>query len=153
MSRGSGFDQHCSYRWAGCIHSHMMGHFVYQIETFYVLKWSLLWMIKEILQLSSWISYFNSSPPGQNGCHFADNIFRCIFINKKFCILIKISLSFVPKGPNWQYTSIGLDNGIAPNRQQAIIWTNAHPIHWCIYAYMRHKLTHRKSYVDKLRSS
>ena len=33
---------------------------------------------------------FNSSPPGQNGHHFADNIFRCIFVNEKFCMLIKI---------------------------------------------------------------
>ena len=37
-------------------------------------------------------------PPGQNGHHFADDIFRCIFVNEKFCILIKISLKFVPKG-------------------------------------------------------
>ena len=35
---------------------------------------------------------------------------------------------------NWQYPSIGLENGLAPNRQQAIIWTNADPIHGCIYA-------------------
>ena len=42
---------------------------------------------------------FNSSPPGQNGCHFADDIFRCVFVNKKVRILIKISLKFVPKGP------------------------------------------------------
>ena len=41
----------------------------------------------------------NSSPPGQNGCYFADNIFRCIFMNEKFWILIKISPKFVPKGP------------------------------------------------------
>ena len=40
----------------------------------------------------------NSSPPGQNGRHIADDIFRCIFENEKFCILIKISLKFVPKG-------------------------------------------------------
>ena len=43
-------------------------------------------------------SRFNSSPPGQNGRHFADNIFTCIFTNEKFCILITISLKFVPKG-------------------------------------------------------
>ena len=36
-------------------------------------------------------------PPGQNGRHFADNIFICIFVNDRFCILIKISLKFVPK--------------------------------------------------------
>ena len=28
---------------------------------------------------------------------FADDIFKCIFVNEKFCILIKISLKFVPK--------------------------------------------------------
>ena len=42
---------------------------------------------------------FNSSPPGQNGRHFADDSFKCIFVNEKFCILIKFSLKFVPKGP------------------------------------------------------
>ena len=45
------------------------------------------------------IMHFNSSPPGQNGCHFADNVLRCIFVNEKLCILIKIWLKFVPKGP------------------------------------------------------
>ena len=42
---------------------------------------------------------FNSSPPQQNGRHFPDDNFRCILVNKKFCIFIKISLKFVPKGP------------------------------------------------------
>ena len=35
---------------------------------------------------------------------------------------------------NWQQPSIGLDNGCAPNRRQAIIWTNVDPIHWRIHA-------------------
>ena len=70
---------------------------------------------------------FNSSPPEQEGRHFADDVFRCIFIHEKFCILIKISLKFVPKGP------IG-NNGFAPNKRQAIIWTNADLIHWRIYS-------------------
>ena len=39
-----------------------------------------------------------------------------------------------PKGSNWQSSGIGLDNGLAPNRRQAIIWTNADPINWRIYA-------------------
>ena len=29
----------------------------------------------------------------------ADNIFRYFSVNEKFCILIKISLKFVPQGP------------------------------------------------------
>ena len=37
--------------------------------------------------------------PGQNGRHFADDIFRCIFVSEKCCILIEISLKFVPKSP------------------------------------------------------
>ena len=40
----------------------------------------------------------NSSSPGQNGRLFTDGIFRCIFVNEKFCILIKIPLKFAPKG-------------------------------------------------------
>ena len=40
-----------------------------------------------------------SSTPGQNGHHFTDNIFRSIFWNEKFCLLINMSLKFVPKGP------------------------------------------------------
>ena len=43
-------------------------------------------------------SSLNSSPPGQNGCHLADDTFKCIFVNEKFYILIKCSLKFVPKG-------------------------------------------------------
>ena len=59
------------------------------------------WLIKKHKNklLNSWQpSMFNSSPPGQNGRHFAD-VFRCIFMNEKFCILIKISLKFVSMGP------------------------------------------------------
>ena len=35
----------------------------------------------------------------QNAHHFADDIFRCIFVNEMFCILINISLKFVSNGP------------------------------------------------------
>ena len=34
----------------------------------------------------------------QNGRHFADNIFNCIFLNEKCCILIKNLQKIVPKG-------------------------------------------------------
>ena len=35
---------------------------------------------------------------------------------------------------NWHYFGIGLDNGLAQYRRQAIIWTIADPIHWHEYA-------------------
>ena len=63
---------------------------------------------------------------------FSDDIFRSIFVNEKFWFFIRISLKFVPKRPI--DNSIGLDNGLTPNRRQAIIWTNADPINWRIYA-------------------
>ena len=37
--------------------------------------------------------------PRQNGRHFPDNIFKCIFLHGNEWISIKISLKFVPKGP------------------------------------------------------
>ena len=41
---------------------------------------------------------FNTMRPRQNGHHFADNIFKCIFMNENVWIVFKISLNFVPKG-------------------------------------------------------
>ena len=41
----------------------------------------------------------NTLMPRQNGCCFADDIFKCIFLYENVLILIKISLKFVPKGP------------------------------------------------------
>ena len=76
----------------------------------------------------------NSSPLGQNGRLLADDILRCIFVNEKFCILVNISVKFALKGPIDKKHSIGLDNGWTPNRREAIIWTNADPIHWRIIA-------------------
>ena len=35
--------------------------------------------------------------PGQNCRHFADDIFKCIFLNENIWILLKISLKFIPK--------------------------------------------------------
>ena len=41
----------------------------------------------------------DSSLPGQDGRHFADDIFKCIFLNENVWILVTISLKCVPKGP------------------------------------------------------
>ena len=40
----------------------------------------------------------NSLRPRQNGRHFADNIFKCIFSNENVRISIQISRQFVPRG-------------------------------------------------------
>ena len=41
----------------------------------------------------------NTLRPRQNGRHFADDIFKCLFINENVWISIKISLKFVPRCP------------------------------------------------------
>ena len=41
----------------------------------------------------------NTLRPRQSGRHFADEIFKCIFLNENVWIPITISLKFVPKGP------------------------------------------------------
>ena len=40
----------------------------------------------------------NTLRPRQDGRHFPDDIFKCIFFNENVEISIKISLKFVPKG-------------------------------------------------------
>ena len=42
---------------------------------------------------------FNTLRQRQNGCHFPDSIFKCIFLNENVGISITISLMFVPEGP------------------------------------------------------
>ena len=41
---------------------------------------------------------FKTLRPRQNGCHFADNIFKCAFLNENIWISINISQNFAPKG-------------------------------------------------------
>ena len=50
-----------------------------------------------------------------------DDIFKCNFLNENVRITIKISLKFVPNGPNSKDASIGSDNGLVPTRRQSII--------------------------------
>ena len=96
----------------------------------------LTYLIKDIRGLGQspfgdhWY-HVNSSPPGQNGHHLADDVFKSVNMNKKFCISIQ---GPIHNGSNWQYSSIGSDNGSAPTRRQAIIWTNADPVYRRIYA-------------------
>ena len=53
-------------------------------------------------------------------------------MNEKFCSSIQISLKFVRKGPT--DSKLALVQVMA--RRQAIIWTNADPVYWRIYAVL-----------------
>ena len=65
-------------------------------------KWSLVSQVNECIpqktrEASKKIT--NTLRPRQNGRHFPDDIFKCIFLNENVWISIKISLEFVPKDP------------------------------------------------------
>ena len=65
--------------------------------------------------------------------NFADDMFKCIFLNENVWIWIIISLKFVPKGP--------INN--IPIRRQANVWTNDDFVCWRIYAALGlNELTH-----------
>ena len=85
---------------------------------------SIYWRCSWILQLH--LSY-------QQLYHLTDDIVRRIFVNEKFCIWLKFPWSLF-LSVQLTIFSIGSDNGLVPNRQQAIIWTNGDAVHWCIYA-------------------
>ena len=57
-------------------------------------SWSSVGLVTGSKRLSSLIYLIPPPPPGQNGRHFTEDFFRCIFMNEKLCILIKIQ-----KGP------------------------------------------------------
>ena len=53
----------------------------------------------------------------------------CIYLYENCCILVQISVNAV-RGFSQQYVSIDWGNGLAPNRRQAIIWTNDGLVLW-----------------------
>ena len=56
-------------------------------------------VMKETVDLFQHFTLLNTLRTRQNGRHFADDIFKCIFFNENVWIPIKTSLKFVPKGP------------------------------------------------------
>ena len=66
----------------------------------------------------------------QDGRHFTDNIFKCIFFNENFRILIRISLKFVANSP--------INN--IPAFVQIMAWRrpgDSHNLNQCCYLYQR----------------
>ena len=45
------------------------------------------------------LGHFNTLRPRQNGRHFTDDVFKCVFVNENARILLKISVKFVSKVP------------------------------------------------------
>ena len=56
------------------------------------------WQYESSQWLGTRMCLTHSLRPGQDGRHFADDSFTCIFFNENCCILIKFSLKYVRKG-------------------------------------------------------
>ena len=82
----------------------------------------LLWLLSEL------------TPRGQlkNGCHSAESISKCIFLNKNYHILLYISLNVSPQVQ--LIISIGSGNSLVPNKWRTITLNNVEPVHCLIYA-------------------
>ena len=70
----------------------------------------------------------------------ADDFFICMFFIKSFIHFYYIFTEICAQWSKWQKVMIGLGNGLAPNRRQAITLTNDDRFLWCIdglHCYLR----------------
>ena len=101
--------------WAPCIMENRWCPCVIKSYNICVLKWVLNhWIFCCVLKDDFTLKYYivcnncsftlrmfilNTLRLRQNGRHFADDIFKCIFLNENVWIRIKIQLKFVPYDP------------------------------------------------------
>ena len=77
----------------------------------------------------------NTMRPEKNGRHFADVIFKYIFITENCGVLIQNSQKFAAKGPVNNKSALVQVKAwrLMSYKPLAITKTNYHPIHWHIY--------------------
>ena len=56
------------------------------------------------------------------------------FLEWKLLYFDSYFIEIYSQGSNFQYASIGSDNGMMLNKQQVIIWTKGGLVYWGIYA-------------------
>ena len=117
-------------------------------------------------QVITWSSV-NTLRPRQNGRHFPDDIFKCIFLNENEWISIEISLKFIPKGqinnipslfqimawrrpgdkPLSEAMMVSLLTHICVTRPQ---WVNPNLLHYMItvFAHKGKELNCRRIYIN-----
>ena len=94
-----------------CIECHLhFLEFCHFCRNFWKICFLWIWEKAWFLCLFQWLTHL---PLDKMDASFANNIFKCIIVNEKFCILIQISLKYVPKGFNWQEVSFDSGNGLA----------------------------------------
>ena len=80
-------------------------HYMHNFKTFLKIFLAIICIdeiCKRVPEWKVWLSLkisFSTLRLRQSGRHFADDIFKCIFLNENVWMPIKISMKFVPKGP------------------------------------------------------
>ena len=83
--------------------------------------WLVWWCHRELYRFVN-IDSVNTWRMRQNGSHFADDIFKCIFLNEN----VWVSLKFVPK--------VQINHIPTLVQMMAWHWPDDVIVHWCIYA-------------------
>ena len=99
------------------------------LTPYFVLNWCA-----DIHSSSQWPILLTHLPLDKMATTFTDDMLKRIFLNEDIIISIQFSLKFVPIRVQLTISQPWLDNGLAPNRRQAIIWNNADPSYRRIYA-------------------
>ena len=84
----------------------------------------------------TWPLSVNSSPTGQNDRQFSRQHFQMHFLEWKWQNSDSNFTEIYSQEFNWQEAIIGSGNCLAPNRWQAITWTNDDPFQWRIYVVL-----------------
>ena len=97
--------------------------------------------------------WVNTLRPRQNGRYFAEDTFKCIFVNVDIRVVMKISLKFVPKGPINNIPALvqimaWRQSGDKPISEPMLVFVPTHicvtrpqwvnSIFWWIYWHMAH---------------
>ena len=90
---------------------------------YWLSSWSRNFYIFSSFSLQNDVFVINTLKPRHNGCHFPDDLFKCIFLNENLWTSIQSSLKFVHKAPIKNISA--LVQIMACRLVGAIIWTNA----------------------------
>ena len=90
------------YQYRDSLYKNKMGSQPSYLHNPYILKQLCLYQ-KGVISMSllqfDVCPLLNTLRPRQNGCHFTDDISKCILLDENVWISIKISMKFVPMGP------------------------------------------------------
>ena len=70
-----------------------------------------------------------------SGHHFADDVFKCIFLNENIWISLKISLEFVPKVPVSNIPAL-VQIEVGAVKATSHYLNQVCLVYWCIYIYV-----------------